>query len=63
LSGAISGCRKDEYDLSTKVRSSSLEISSEEMYKDRIATDRSTNEYDSQSFFQFPGSVGMCVGM
>jgi hypothetical protein len=45
------------------VRSSSLDISSGDIYSDRMATDRSTNEYDAQSFCQFLGNVGMCVGM
>lgn len=63
LSGAMSGCRNEAYDRSTKVRSSFLDISSGDMYRDKMATDKSTNEYDSHSVFQFVGRDGIWDGM
>jgi len=62
LSGVISGCRNEAYDRSTKVRSSSLDISSGDMYRDKMATDKSTNEYDAQSVFQVVGMLGYGLG-
>lgn len=63
FNGATSGCRNVEYDFATRFRNSAVEISSGEIYSERIATDSSTKEYELHSDFQFGGRDGMWSGM
>lgn len=51
------------YDFSTSDLSSSVEISSWEMYSERMATERSMKEYVLQSDSQLEGSEGIDSGM
>lgn len=63
LRGVMSGCRNVWYDFCTSLRRSTSDISSREIYRERTATERSTNEYDFHCVFQFGGRDGMVSGM